>query len=55
MLILFFVFLGVEAPGEERFLIAILMMMIGLYYFNEKDQKAKAPETISGHHAHSTH
>ncbi len=54
MLILFPALFGVDAPGEERFLISILLMMFGLYYFNEKDQKAKVPEAIGGHHAHST-
>lgn len=54
MLILFPALLGIDAPAEERFLIAILLMMIGLYYFNEKDQKEKNRESIEGHHAHST-
>lgn len=55
MVILAPVLFGVEAPAEERFLIAILLMMIGLYYFNEKDQKAKGASAVGEHHAHPTH
>lgn len=57
MVILYPALLGIEAPAEERFLIAILMMVVGFYYFNEKDQKAKTAESLEGgqHHAHPAH
>jgi hypothetical protein len=56
MIILYPALFGVEAPGEERFLIAILLMMVGFYYFNEKDQKEKSAESIEGQHrAHPAH
>ncbi len=56
MIILYPALFGIEAPGEERFLIAILLMMVGFYYFNEKDQKEKSAESIEGqHHAHPAH
>ncbi|HKI45773.1 MAG TPA: CPBP family intramembrane glutamic endopeptidase [Balneolales bacterium] len=56
MIILYPALFGIEAPGEERFVIAILLMMVGFYYFNEKDQKEKSAESIEGHHrAHPAH
>lgn len=44
-IILFPTLLGVIAPGEERFLVSVIFMIAGFYYFNRKDEKAKQKMT----------